>query len=133
MGVTYTDNQVPIGSRVETIKRGVSAGTTVGVYVFENITLDRPSGVVERVNEIGEDNGWALVNKKPCTGSAVLQIPTSTAPIPHGGDWFSDQFDGSTAGSAEQWVLVNIGQPFEHSGYYKCNVTLRLSRTPPTS
>jgi hypothetical protein len=132
---TYTDNQVPIGSRVETLKSGGGSGSTIGVYVFENITLDRPSQIVERKDEIGQDNGWALVKNVACTGSGVCQIATAATQRPAPGMWFSDSFDGSTAASsaAEQWVITSVGQPFAHDGYFKANVNLRLSRVPPTA
>lgn len=132
MPPTYTDNQVPIGSRVEAIKRGVGAGTDVGSYVFESLSLDRPSTVVTRKDQIGKENGWALVDGVGCTGSGVIQIATAATQIPRNGDWFKDAFDGSST-AQEQWVITKIGQPFAHDAYFKCNVDLKLSSAPPTA
>lgn len=133
MTATYTDNGVPYGSRVEAVKSGVGAGTAIGSYVLENITLQRPSLVVERRDQVGKDNGWALEKGVPNTGSCVVQIATATTQVPAPGMWFSDTFDGSTAGAAEQWVFTEVGQVFESQGYFKANASIRLSRTPPTS
>lgn len=129
---TYTDNQIPIGSKAETLYSGGGEGTGKGTYVFENITLDRPSQIVERKDEIGQENGWALVQAVANTGSGTIQIATSATAIPAAGWWFKDAFDGSTT-AQEQWVLTSIGQQFAHDGYFKANVNLKLSRTPPTA
>lgn len=128
----YVDNQVPFGSRVESIKRGGGVGTAVGTYIFDSISLDRPTKAIERTDEIGNPNGFGLVDGF-ATGSGTLQLATKAVPVPHTGDWFSDTFDESSAGSAEQWVIASVAQPFEKDGYRKVNVTLRLSTTPPTA
>ena len=132
----WVDNQVPIGSAVETVYSGRS-GTwaSIGSYVFENITLDRPAKTVDRTNEIGQDNGWVLVRKVISTGSAVMQISTAATNVPRAGDYFQDVFTGGTADSSapETWVLTSVGQPFSHDTYFKVNVNLRLSRSPATA
>lgn len=128
----YVDNQMPYGSRVETIKRGGGAGTAVGVYVFDNIQPDSPSRVIERTNEIGRPSGFAIVPSF-VTGSGTLQLATAAQPVPKIGDWFNDQFDESTAGTTANYVLEHVGQPFTKDGYRVCNVTFRLSENPPTA
>lgn len=128
----YVDNQVPYGSRVETIKRGGGAGVAVGVYIFDNLQPDRPSNFIGRANEIGRPNGFVIVPTF-VTGSATVQIATAAQPVPRIGDWFIDTLDESTAGSAEQFVIDHVGQPFMKDGYRVVNVNFRLSENPPTA
>ena len=45
---TYVDNSVPIGSIVAAIKRGGGAGSALGSYVFDNVTLEYHTAVVSR-------------------------------------------------------------------------------------
>ena len=126
---TWVDNQMPFGSRVETLKR---AGATLGVYVFDGVSIERPTKAVERHDEIGKPSGFALVDGF-VTGSGTVQIATSTTQVPRVGDYFIDTFDGSTAGAAEEYVITSVGQAFEKDGYRKVNVSIRLSPTPPSS
>ena len=123
---TYVDKQVPFGSRTVELLR---AGTAIGTYVFENISLTRPGKVGERHDEIGQPNGWWVVDGFP-HGTGVVQIPTADAEWPHKGDYFEEQF--ATADGVERWVIVDTTEPYSMNDYYKMNVTLRLSANPPT-
>ena len=120
---TYVDNAVPFGSRTEEIVR---AGTPLGTYILETISITRPGKVGERFNEIGEPNGWWVVNVFP-HGTAVVQIPTEDSDYPTNGDYFEDDFGVGT----ERWVIVDSTQPFGMHDYYKMNITIRLSPNPP--
>jgi hypothetical protein len=115
---TYTDNAVPFGSRTETINSLT--------YVFENITIKRPSKIIERPNQIGEPNGWVSVSGFP-TGTATAQIATSATARLVNGDKFEDDFGHGT----ETWVIVDTDDPFPMHDYWKQNVTIRLSPNPP--
>ena len=130
--MAYIDNQVPFGSRVEDFKRGTGAGTDVGTYILESISLTRPAKIIERPNQIGEPNGWVAVSGF-AHGTCVVQIPTEASEYPKIGDWFEDAFDGTDANAAdERWVIVDITQPYAIADYFKCNATIRLSENPPT-
>jgi hypothetical protein len=122
---TYVDNQVPFGSRTEEIFR---AGTSIGTFIFENLSLTRPGKVGERHNQIGEPNGWWVVDGFP-HGTGVVQIPTIDSPYPQNGDYFEDTF--RTGSTAERWVIVDTTEPYAMNDYYKMNVTIRLSKNPP--
>ncbi|SRR6266576_1275450 len=129
--MSYIDNSVPFGSRVEDILRGTGAGTPVGTYILESISLTRPSKIIERPNQIGEPNGWVAVAGFQ-HGTCVVQIPLDTSEYPKIGDWFEDTFDGSDASpSTEHWVIVDITQSYAMADYFKCNATIRLSINPP--
>jgi hypothetical protein len=121
--MSYVDSAVPFGSRTEEIVRD---GSPLGTYICETISIQRPGKVGERFNEIGEPNGWWVVNGFP-TGTAVVQIPTADADYPRKGDYFEDDFGEGD----ERWVIVDTTQPFGMNDYYKMNVTIRLSPNPP--
>lgn len=111
-------------------KRG-TAGTAVGTYILESISLTRPAKIIERPNQIGEPNGWVAVLGFE-HGTCVIQIPAETSAYPQLGDWFEDTFDGTDANpEAERWVITDITQPFAMADYFKCNATIRWSKNPP--
>src|SRR5215467_15217090 len=111
----YNDNSVPFGSRSEIIG-GIG-------YILEDINLTSPTKTIERPNQIGEPNGFVLVQQLP-TGSAVVQIPTSSSNQPHVGDTFTDTFFGSTA---ETWVVSQVGTPISYGSYRKVNISLVMA------
>jgi hypothetical protein len=119
----YVSNSIPIGSVLETLGNGTN-------YVFENLTINRPTKVIQRVDNMGRDNGWALVKGQPCTATAVLQVP-SVAAIPALGVSFTDTLTGTTS---EKWVITAVDQPVSHDTYFKVNVSLKLDYVtyPPT-
>lgn len=119
----YNSNSVQYGSKIQTIKRGATRGvaTTVGVYILDSISVNRPAGRIEKPDEIGGDNGWVLVNKV-VTGSCVVQMGPSTDNWPHNGDWFEDTLDAAIG--VERFVISGIVEPKEISGYFKSNAEL---------
>jgi hypothetical protein len=133
MSVTYNDNAVPVGSIVAAVKTGPGAGTSVGSYVLESLTLNYESAVIKRKDEIGKQNGFTIVKTGGGTGSGVMQIATASTARPDIGSWFSFTPNGGTGGVAEQWVIASYGQPFGNDAYYKITVNLDLSPNPPAS
>ncbi len=119
----YVDNAVPFGSRTEDLLR---AGSALGTYILESISISRPGKVGERFNQIGEPSGWWVINTFP-HGTAVVQIATVDTDYPVNGDYFEDDFGQGT----ERWVIVDTTQPFAMNDYYKMNITIRLSPNPP--
>lgn len=117
MSTPYVDNAVPFGSRTETIN--------TLVYVFEHISIKRPSKIIERPDQIGQPNGWVAVPGFP-TGTAVVQIANAATPRLNIGDRFTDDFGNG----AEVWVVVDSDNPFPIHDYWKQNVTIRLSPNP---
>ena len=138
MGATYTDNQVPIGSIVASITSAPpSTAVVIANAVFDDVTLNLPGKVVERTDEVGKDNGWALIATTltaglPVTGTGTVQVPTATASNQLGGKAFAYAFDGSSTATSK-FVITDTGIPFAKDGYYKVNVSFRLSRTPATA
>jgi len=138
MSVTYTDNQVPIGSIVATITSAPpSTAAVITNAVFDDVTLNLPGKVVERTNEIGQDNGWALIattlaSGLPVNGTGTVQVPTAATSNQLGGKAFAYAFDGSSTATSK-FVITDTSIPYAKDGYYKVNVTFRLSRTPATA
>lgn len=118
----YNDNNVPYGSRTESLKRGQTSPTTLGTYILENITINRPVAEIDRTDQVGGPNGWVAVNKQE-DGSVTVQYASTSATWPQNGDWFQDTFDPNIG--VEKFVLINLGIPFEINGYFKVNAKLK--------
>jgi hypothetical protein len=133
MSQTYTDNAIPVSSRTVALKSGPGAGTSVGTYVAEDISIERGSQEIVRRDEAGKVNGWAVNATGDDTGTMTLQIAGSTTETPKIGYWFSDIFDLKAGATAEQWVIVKVGQPFRFDTYLKVTCGMRHSANPPAS
>lgn len=135
---SYSDNAVPIGSKVASIKAGGGVGATIITNaVFDDISLNMPATIVSRLDEIGKENGWTmiantLVSGPPVTGSGTVQVPTSTSSNQLSGCGFDVNIDPSSTATV-RLVITDNGIPFARDGYYKVNVGLKLSRTPATA
>ena len=116
---TYNDQSVPFGSRTEII----SSGTNSVTAVMEDINITHPTKTIERPDQIGQPNGFVLVGGLP-TGTAVLQVPTTSSYQPHVGDTFTDTFLGS---ATETWVISQVGVPITIGSYRKVNVSLVMA------
>jgi hypothetical protein len=123
MASTYVDNAVPFGSFAVDLIR---AGTTLGTYVLEDLTVTRPTKVIERPDATGGPNGWAAVPAQ-VSASGTIQIPTSDGDYPDLGDYFERDFGYGT----ERYVLTEVGIPFRISDYYKANFKAMHSPNPP--
>jgi hypothetical protein len=119
----YVDNQVPFGAFSVTLTR---SGSALGTYIIENLTVTRPSKIIERPNEIGQPNGWVAVEGF-ITATGTIQVPTADSDYPAIGDYFEDDFGFGT----ERFVVTEVGQPFSMSDYHKCNISCRYSPNPP--
>lgn len=118
MSTSYNDGNVPFGGFTVTLYRGTSA---LGTYILETFTPSRPTKKVERSDQFGGPNGFALVNAQE-SANGVLQIAITSTPFPQRGDFFTLSSD-PTIGN-EKWVIESISQPFEAGTYYKSTVQL---------
>lgn len=118
MSDPYVDGAVPFGSRVETIR-----DTPI---IFENVSIKKPSKVIERHDQIGRPNGWVSVPGF-ITGTATVQVPTEAFVGPNIGDSFTDTF-GDTTGL---WVITEADEAYHMNEYWKRNITFRYSPNPP--
>lgn len=124
MSELYNSNSIDYGSITAALVRGV---TTLGTYVFESVTIERGSNVINRGDELNTDNGWAMTEPLSTPGSAVVQIPTNPrvpggAKTPKPGDYFEYTFDNEIG--EERFVITSVSAPREQNGYTKVNVNL---------
>lgn len=112
----YVDNSVPYGSRTVTFSR---AAVSLGSYVAEQISVNRPANVLKRKNEVGNPNG-AVGQEDFVTGSATVQLADSTSKQLRVGDTFPAIFD-TDLGSENYWI-TSADQPESQSDYKKQSV-----------
>jgi hypothetical protein len=112
MSAAYNDGTIPYGSRVLTIN-------TV-TYIANNIRISRPTKVIRRTNELDEPTGSVGI-KDFVTGSAELQLATSSTAEPPQGQTFAVTFD-ATIGS-ETFLIKDVDRPEEKGSDKKVNIT----------
>lgn len=108
----FNDGTVQYGSRVLTIG-GVA-------YVADNITVNRPTKPIERTNEIGEPSGSVGVAGF-VTGSATIQLASSSTVEPAGGATFTVTFDGTIG--AETFYTTSPARTENKDAEKKINIT----------
>lgn len=113
------NTNVPFGSRVIALKSNV--GATKGNYVAENITVQRPSTVIERRDEIGQPSGQVIIDSF-VVGSATFQLATTASLIPAIGDTFVTEF---IPGTPESCSLSQVDQPEQQTTDKKVNINFR--------
>lgn len=91
MSTTYSDGDMVFGTQVLTIP---STGTAT--YIGENISIDKPSTVLVSKGTTGNANKKVII-EDPFTGSATLQIATSTTLMPSRGDVFGITSEGAAS------------------------------------
>lgn len=120
----YNDGSIPYGVttpagvvRAWAISRVVSGTPTVlGTYIVEASSLSRPANIVRRKNQVNEPTGSIGQNDFP-TGTATVQIATTSASYLIPGDYFSDTF--STEIGAESFIVTHADQPETQADYKK--------------
>lgn len=121
MSVPFQDNAAPYGSSRVTSKAGAVT------YVAENIVFNFPTLKVERKDQLGAPNGFALIKGQP-TGTCTLQMTTTSTAFPALGDLLETWADLPATGpynvNPGAWVISDMGVPFEQLGYYKVNVSM---------
>ena len=111
--MTYNDNNVPYGSQVITI-----GGVT---FVAENISIDAPTQIIERRDELGAPSGQVIVEQFN-TGSAVLQLATTlTVPPTVGATFTLTRNGGATVGC----VISQTGDALTQLDAKKVSVNFR--------
>ncbi len=108
----FNDGAIPYGSRLVTMFR---AAVNLGTYVLENVTVNRPSHMIKRYNQIRQPNGSVGIDDF-VEASAVAQLATITSTLLRNGDTFSDTFDAALG--AETFIVAGADQP-ESQGEYK--------------
>lgn len=112
MAAIKNDGTVPYGSVVLTIN--------AVTYVAESFNVTRPTTKIERLNELNEPNGKVTIANF-VTGTAVLQLATTSTVIPAAGQEFSLTLD-SAIGS-ETFYVTDREQPLSQGEAKKCSIT----------
>lgn len=115
----WNDGSIPYGARLETFSR---SAVSLGSYVCENISLNRPTNPIERRDETGGPNGSVGVPNF-VTGSATVQLATTSSKQLRPGDTFTDTFDGDLG--AENFIVESTDQPEGQTDYKKMNIRFR--------
>ena len=111
MAIPYTTTaSLPYGSRVLTID-------SVG-YIANNFSTSQSLNVIERTTELGAPNG-AVGIQQARTGSAQLQLATSSTTIPDVGDEF--------VANSVTFFLTEVSRPEEAQGFKVIDISFRES------
>lgn len=111
MAIPYlTAATLPYGSRVLTI-------SSVG-YIANNFSTSQSLNVIERQNELGAPNG-AIGIQTARTGTAQLQLATTTTTAPSAGDEFS--------ANSVTYFLTEVSKPEEAQGFKVVDISFRES------
>jgi hypothetical protein len=109
MAIPYlTSTALPYGSRVVTI-------SAVG-YIANNFSVSQSLNVIERQDSLGAPNG-AVGIQQARTGSAQLQLASSSTTAPAAGDTFS--------ADSVSYFLTEISKPEEQQGFKVVDVSFR--------
>ena len=99
---------LPYGSRVLTIN--------AVAYIANNYKVDRSGSLIERQTELGAPNGAVLV-AEAATGSAQLQLATTSTALPAIGD----EFTADTV----TYFLTQVGASEEARGFKTVDISFR--------
>jgi hypothetical protein len=111
MAIPYlTSTTLPYGSRVVTIG-------AVG-YIANNYSVSQSLNVIERQDSLGAPNG-AIGIQQAKTGSAQVQLATSSTTAPAAGDTFS--------ADSVTYFLTEISKPEEAQGFKVVDISFRES------
>ncbi len=111
--MAYNDNNVPFGTQVITI------GATA--YVAENTSLNVPTQIIERRNEVGDPNGQVIIEQFN-EGSATIQMATTLTVMPAIGATFTlTRQAGSTIGC----VISQVSEPQAQFDIRKAQINFR--------
>jgi hypothetical protein len=108
----------PYGSRVVTFN--FSGGGT-GAAILESFESTEPTTEINRQNELGAPNGFALI-AEPRTATATAQLATTSSTYIQRGDTCSISI---TSGSAITFVVSQSSNPEANRESKKQSLTLR--------
>jgi len=108
MAALFKDGDMPYGTRVLTIGGYL--------YICDDWLPKRGSNLVERSGVYGQITGWVLnADSVLPTGTATLQLETTTTPLPTVGQSFVED--------SETWVIQNVENPESKESDKKVHVT----------
>ncbi len=111
---TGNDFNVPYGSQVVTI-----GGTAV---ILEAASLNYPSIALERFDQVGQPSGQVIIDSF-ATGSATLQLATTSSLIPTIGATFTMADNG--AGATVGVMISDVVYTESNRDIKKCTINIR--------
>ena len=115
-----TDGTVPSGSRILLI------GTADVSYIADNFSINRPTAFLDQRDQYNEPSGGVLLEDF-ITGSATLQIASSTTPLPHLGDEFMTWLDDSNIiGTRQVFYITEVSKQEERASLKKVTINFRM-------
>lgn len=109
---TKNDGGMQFGSQLTTI-----GGTE---FIAENISVTRPTRIIESNNQYGVPNKQVIVDGKP-TGTATLQLPAANTPPPARREEFTLLPVGG--GAPVTYITTEVGDAFDQNGETKVNIS----------
>jgi len=111
MAIPYlTSATLPYGARTVAID-----STT---YIANNFSISQSLNVIERTTELGAPNG-AVGIQQARTGSAQLQLATTSTSYPDAGDVFTVDSTG--------YFITEVSRPEEAQGFKVVDISFRES------
>jgi hypothetical protein len=123
------------GNNIANVMAAGAAGTVLGNYVIENLTLDLPATAVERMGTYGEDKDAAVVRKRP-TLNMTAQMAAAGVPTLAPGDYceISIGMTAASTGAApvpvatSRWFLDGDSITQDQNAANKFALKLQLDR-----
>lgn len=116
---TFNDGGLAFGSQSASV---TPPGGGSGVaFIFEKISLKRPTKQTIRRNQVGVPNGQFFTVDVMKT-TATIQLPTATTAAP--ALFSSVPLVPIGGGTAIVFLISEVGEEFEHEGEQKVSVTL---------
>lgn len=116
--MAYIDGTVPYGAQAVTL---YTTAITPYSAVAEAISFETPSHIIEQMDALGNPTGQAVIEVFG-TGTATIQLATTSSPLPKIGTTFTGVHnDGTTSG----FVVSQVGEPQAQYEYRKVTVNLR--------
>lgn len=117
MSTFINDGTLAYGSRVLSITNPSASAVN---YIADDINITRPSKIAEANNQLGEPRGQVGVATF-VTGSATLQLATSSTAMPKLGATFTEDFGEGD----ETFFLSEVGRAEVADGLTKVPVSFR--------
>ena len=115
-----TDGTVPSGSRVITF--GVTPNTVS--YIADNFSVAQPSAFLDQRDQYNEPIGGVLLADF-VTGSATLQLASSSTKLPALGAEFQTWIDDSVPATLTTFYVTEVSKPEERASLKKCTINFR--------
>lgn len=103
MAASYNDNTIQYGTHDLNIIYPNSV--SMGVFVCDNITINRPTKVIQRTDNLGEPTGSVGVPDF-VNGSGTMQLANASSVEPAAGCTFTENFQ---VGVAETFFIHSVG------------------------